>query len=744
LVEFLLSQVLTPKHLSADPPPRILDPACGSGIFLVESFRRIVRYRAFQQGRRPRFNELRKILREQLAGIDIEPEAIRVAAFSLYLAMLHYLNPPSIRAQIKNGNRLPNLVFDENSKKNGNYNTLLVTNAFNDKLIESNSVLKKNFSFSCADIVVGNPPWGSPGKKKIDADARKHNIAAISWCKKRKLPIGDGERSQSFIWRTLDLLKPNGIAGLLVSTGVFFKHHPKSVDFREKWLNTSTIDSVFNFAHTRKVFFKGATSPFAAVVFKKTTASNKPQHIEYWSSKKTRTIETLHSVVFSANDLKLLHDEDDLSNYKTWKTYWWGNQQDSRLIRLLSSNPPLGYYTSPKLVGQGYKVANKAKDADWLKEYESLPENCFKRYGSLNFNLDDPIKAPHKVESRGTKEIYSGTRLLVQRGIKEGGEASKGQIISRLEDKKFCFTNALHGLKLSNPQSWRYRVLLGILWSSVARYYFFLTTSNWGIWHDEIHLNDELLKLPICFPEEKPLRNQILRIVDKLRVYDPEVKKDDDMFQTGGIPLKEIQAQRRGLESELDDAIFELYGLSEAEIDLIRDMCDINLAYYYSPDKSLACKPILDIPLKKNHGNAKRVPDGIGDYLKVFIQCWTPYLDKDTQLFWSIHQPDKTDSMIAVVFSIYPKATKTRDVKAVMEDSWNSVLERMDSSMTHNFGSSQVFVEGLMRAVTDDQFIIIKRNQMRLWTKSMAREDAEATLVQAMNRESLGEMDVCK
>lgn len=94
LVEFVLSQAVTWERLEGRP--RIVDPACGSGIFLVESFRRIVRYRMVKQKRRLRFEELRAILRDQIAGIDIEPEAIRVAAFSLYLALLSYMEPPDI------------------------------------------------------------------------------------------------------------------------------------------------------------------------------------------------------------------------------------------------------------------------------------------------------------------------------------------------------------------------------------------------------------------------------------------------------------------------------------------------------------------------------------------------------------------------------------------------------------------------------------------------------------------------
>ena len=59
-----------------------------------ESFRRIVRHLfAEQNGKRVSKPQLRKILRNQIAGMDINEEAVRIAAFSLYLAFLHYQSP---------------------------------------------------------------------------------------------------------------------------------------------------------------------------------------------------------------------------------------------------------------------------------------------------------------------------------------------------------------------------------------------------------------------------------------------------------------------------------------------------------------------------------------------------------------------------------------------------------------------------------------------------------------------------
>jgi hypothetical protein len=128
LVEFLVKQVLTPERLATSPT--VLDLSCGSGIFLVEAFRRIVRQRIARQGRRLRFGELKKILCGQLRGIDVNPEAIRVAAFSLYLSLLHYVDPPDVHEQIRRGNRLPKLVANGHLDS---FNVLLTANAFDEE-----------------------------------------------------------------------------------------------------------------------------------------------------------------------------------------------------------------------------------------------------------------------------------------------------------------------------------------------------------------------------------------------------------------------------------------------------------------------------------------------------------------------------------------------------------------------------------------------------------------------------------
>jgi hypothetical protein len=50
-----------------------------------------------------------------------------------------------------------------------------------------------------------------------------------------------------------------------------------------------------------------------------------------------------------------------------------------------------------------------------------------------------------------------------------------------------------------------------------------------------------------------------------------------------------------------------------------------------------------------------------------------------------------------------------------------------------------VYVDGLIRVVSDENIVIIKKNERRLWTRSAARDDAEATMVGVMNMHAASE-----
>ena len=94
LVELILNEKLPIKNNESEHTIKTLDPSCGSGIFLVQSFKRLVkRYENKHNKKLTNFNTLVKILKDNIFGIEIDRKSIKVAAFSLYLALLDNLDP---------------------------------------------------------------------------------------------------------------------------------------------------------------------------------------------------------------------------------------------------------------------------------------------------------------------------------------------------------------------------------------------------------------------------------------------------------------------------------------------------------------------------------------------------------------------------------------------------------------------------------------------------------------------------
>jgi hypothetical protein len=131
---------------------RCLDPACGSGIFLVGMFNRIAEEwkAANPQARNDRrARELREVLCN-LHGVDINPTACRITAFSLYVAYLDQLSPRDIQELQRNGHKLPRLIHDSKNAGRGK--------------VEGNIWCADFFAdgtafLTNADLVVGNPPF---------------------------------------------------------------------------------------------------------------------------------------------------------------------------------------------------------------------------------------------------------------------------------------------------------------------------------------------------------------------------------------------------------------------------------------------------------------------------------------------------------------------------------------------------------------------------------------------------------
>ncbi|MCB1463207.1 MAG: N-6 DNA methylase [Nitratireductor sp.] len=158
------------------------DPACGSGIFLVRLFQRLVAHHCrVKKRRRAAWGEL-KAIAQRLHGADINPSAVRVATFSLYIALLEQANPPDLPALIEAGKLLPSLYGD----------SLLPASDF--------FVAEDKPRY---DAVIGNPPWkGRSGQV----------TTAQTWAKTHHYPDPAKDIAWGFVWKALKVVKSDGLS----------------------------------------------------------------------------------------------------------------------------------------------------------------------------------------------------------------------------------------------------------------------------------------------------------------------------------------------------------------------------------------------------------------------------------------------------------------------------------------------------------------------------------------------------
>jgi type I restriction-modification system DNA methylase subunit len=703
LAEFVCSRVLSSEVLKKSP--RILDPACGSGIFLVEAFRRIVRHKTAQNPqKRLDFEDLKVILRDQIAGIEANPEAARITAFSLCLALLHYLNPPDIRTQIYDKrNKLPCLVAS-NDRSNNHLHCIFAGNTFDTETIESNPIWKEHFGHSCADIVIGNPPWGNPGKSPPKESKKQHEVL-LKWTEDHIKPISDKESSQGFLWRSLDFLKTNGHCGMLVPASILTKQGQLSQQFRQSFVSQVEIEEIFNFSHVRKIFFHNSKAPFLFFHFLK---NEKPQEeFAYWSVKATRQIDKVQTITVSVNDRHWVHSRM-INDSTIWKILLYGSFSDVELINRLR-NEGKCFKNFVAYSGQGLKIASQVKDGSHLARYRFLDIGSFSKYGNIKFG-ELPTKM--KFEHLGFERGYSGKRLLVKGGITEKNEP-KGIVVSRYENAPFCFASTINGFILKENEERNYKIFLGIFWSSLTRYFLFNTASKWGTRNSALHLH-EILSFPIVYPESQKQANEIIRLVNNLKDYNPPVQS----LLANGVSISAINRQRTQWETELDEAVFDLYKLNRQEIDLVRDCCNVTIPYFYDSVNSRGSMAINNVE-----------DQWLQSYAEIFIHRWEPYLDSGTEMRWR-GCIGADGNMVAVHFYIVEKSISKKTNSN--DYTWKELFANLAKSTDQPLGTSQMILEGMVHILTDDGAVIIKRNEKRLWTNSKAREDAESTLCKSM------------
>ncbi len=484
-----------------------LDPACGSGIFLVGLFNRLAEEwtQANPRARNDqRSRELMRLLQESLFGVDTSRTACRIAAFSLYLAYLDQLTPPDIRELQAKGHALPRLVSQPNSRSEP-------ANIWNVDFFQTEIDLPTNVG-----CMIGNPPWGSLAQSET---------AAGQWCRTNNKEIPDNQIATAFVWKAVEHVSDDGAVCFVLPHGTLFNHGSKAIRFQRDWVTQHRVDRVINLADLRLLLFEDAIHPALIVSYAKHPPSV-DHSIDYWCPKADWTVTQAEVLTVSTLDRGQVRQGDLVRNLDSndapqiWKHRFWGTERDVRLIDRLATLPRLRDTVrqirerdSNKrwMIAEGFQPLGENDDPSRARNLE-LPSRHFIPATSKAIDLlllDDDCEELDDIRlkvRRGSLEmaaVFAAPHVLVSKGF--------GRVA--FADFDVSFQHALRGISGPKEDSSLLAFLAGYLSSSVARYFLFHTSSNWAIYRPEVHV-EELLSVPFVLPDQHPDPERAKGIVD--------------------------------------------------------------------------------------------------------------------------------------------------------------------------------------------------------------------------------------
>jgi len=676
LVNFMLSQSFS-KKIKEDPKARILDPAVGSGAFLLEAFKSIQQ----AYGDKLDFNAKKKILEEQLFGIDSDANALQIAAFSLYLALLETESPAFIRAEIERANPiLPTLIGRT--------------------LIQGNTILDDIFTNITFDCIVSNPPWGSIPTGLNDVYRRERNAIDNT---DNNYPeyeyVADYERSQAFLMRVDKWGDKNTLFVMVVKNSIFLNDQSKN--FRFNILRNYQINTFYELSHYNRILFKkteiglidgekielGASEPCVVLFFQR--KSDIDNIITYISPKLTRFSEHFELIHYTQRDKYELKQNEFIKNDSLWKILVNGDVESHDLIinkldgqKNLEIEARVGFQPEKNMSVIGPPELKRILEPNNLYQFyinENLPK--------FNYN--------QKLRRRPNFKIFGDPRIVVTvRPLKSDNYLFRA---AYLEDEVVHKHNIL-SIKLRNNNTYinNYLPYLGIINSKLIGFLFFQLSIQWGKGEGKRDAlrNIDIERLPLKGIIDKELCAEITALVQL---------------------IQRLKSEGQECENELnllDEIVFNLYGLVDYEKEIIKEFYDVRV------------KRIDSV-------SSKVKTTDIQNYYSTFKETFSLILSDKNELNASYYISPNLGAVICLAIT-----DKTEDVK--LEKNVNfEIINFIKSNQLDKSDSLKILFDEKVKIYDKDKFYIIKSNLFKDWTKRQAIKDAKEEIELFINQLSL-------
>ena len=567
IVQNTLGKLLAGKTPEDVARLRILDPACGSGSFLIGAFQYLIDwhldyYREHKQKARvhPMFPEVvqgfdgrerlsfhakTSIMRTNLYGVDIDPQAVEITMMSLYLKALEneqgMLGPkheklPELKFNVRCGNSLVESdiqkshpltpsdrdrirPFDWNSREDG-FGDILSTGGF--------------------DAVIGNPPYIQLSMEEFrDPKVNPYLL------EKFKGSMGRLNTFGFFIEQGKSVLKPRGFLGFIIPNTFLTQGYYE--DLRTRVLNETVVEKVALL--TGQVFEQAIVENVILIVRK--NALGTPPYVGPFDL-----------VLIGPNgkpERKAVYDQSEVKqNYRS--AFFTVFDKDLvTLQRKLESCPDtFGQLTNINQAialkhdrGAALDQSKKTKlhrpvldGRDIGRYFTGVARNYFR------FDV-------RKIHSCKREDIFLVPEKILFRRVGEG-------IIATLDVDQNYALNTLVVITPKPECHWSLRSLRGILNSSLVNFYYtnFLKSSKEVFSEIQARQIGRVPLPKLNWEDAKDVKKD--RRLSEFVSAILDIRRKENGRKDGKV-LREIQS----LEESIDEFVFDLYGLTPAERDLV-------------------------------------------------------------------------------------------------------------------------------------------------------------------------------
>ena len=572
----------TPKQISK---LKILDPACGSGSFLIGAYDYLVNYHRdwyFKDGTEKHTKEIyqgaggqwhlttqekKRILLNNIYGVDIDSQAVEVTKLSLLLKVLDGENEETLKRQLKmwHERALPDLGHNikcGNSLIGPDYYEGQQTSMFDEKEIRRVNTFDWKTEFSEImkaggfDAVIGNPPYGA-----YFYEADKEYLNSKFACQSYQL-----DSYLLFLERALrDLLSMDGFYGMIIP-------NPWLTNLLQKSIRRFVTENarICEIVHFQFPVFPKVTVDTEVVILQKAIPEN-------WQAVATivESLDAFQRLPLGQGIEKIRHEQ------QKWQALDGGvinifmspseealADKCSRIGVPLSSLCIINVGIKPYQIGKGTPpqtkeiVESRPYDGDRKVGAAYRP---YLRGSDIGRYLIDPIEprylkyGPWLAEPRPAANFDAPVKIV----MRQTGDS----LIATIDEDRYLCLNNMHVLvpEKSLPKP---TYILGLVNSRLMNWYYHTLNPEVGEALAEVKKTN-VAALPIRainFSDKSDKAKHDKIVAQVKRVMDlhgrlAKAKAPDDKTK--------LQRQIDATDREIDCFVYELYGLTEAEVRIV-------------------------------------------------------------------------------------------------------------------------------------------------------------------------------